>query len=72
LKKQGFLEGEIELGFVEELNQYGILKIKKYKPKVVYNHDSNGKFLIKQRGKEDFITSSQKSMEKYIVENFLG
>lgn len=72
LKKQGFSDGEIELGFIDELNQYGIIRIKKFKPKVVYNLNSNGKFLIRQRSKEDFITGSLKSMEKYIVDNFLN
>lgn len=70
LEKKGFSTDDIELGFIESLNQFGIIRIKHLKPKVVYNYNGNGKFLLKQKGKEDFETTGLSSMVKYITEHF--
>ncbi|WP_394775655.1 DUF262 domain-containing protein [Flavobacterium sp.] len=71
LFKKGFLNTDIELGYDDTLQQYGIVRIKNYKPRVVYNHDGEKNYLFKQKGKEDFITKSKKKMVDHLVENFL-
>lgn len=69
LLKKGFSDEDIELGYIESLNQYGITRIKKLKPKVAYNHTEK-KFLFRQKGKEDVMTASQREIVNYIFENF--
>jgi hypothetical protein len=70
IEKKGFAENDIELGFIENLNQYGIVRIKHLKPKVVYNHNGTKNYLLRQKGREDFETASASKMVKYITENF--
>jgi hypothetical protein len=70
LQKEGFDEKDIELGYIDALNQYGIIRIKNYRPKVVFNYDGNKQFLIRQKGKEDVFSKSLSAIVKYIVENF--
>lgn len=71
LIKKGFAEDDIELSYIENLNQYGITRIKRLKPQVVFNHDENKKYLFKQKGKENYETSSRTKMVNFIVEHFL-
>lgn len=70
LVKNGFLDKDIELGFIEDLQQYGINRIKHLKPKIVYNHNGKAQYLFRQKGKEDLETGSINEMVKYITENF--
>lgn len=70
LLKKGFEDKDIELGYVESLYQYGIVRIKNYKPKVVYNFNDNKQYIIKQKGKDDFLSKSSNTITNYITENF--
>lgn len=70
LIKKGYKENNIELGFIESLNQYGIIRIKNSKPKIVYNSNFQEKYILKQKGKEDVISKSQKTVIDYILNNF--
>lgn len=68
--KNGFEEKDVELGYIDSLNQYGIVRIKNIKPKIVYNLNNNGKYFIKQNSKEDVLFTSESKALKYLVENF--
>jgi hypothetical protein len=68
--KNGFADKDIELGYIDSLNQYGIIRIKNIKPKVIYNLNGNGLYLIKQKGKEDVFFQNESKTLKYLVENF--
>lgn len=70
LEKNGFKENDIELGFIDSINRYGIIRIKSFRPKITYNNNSSKKYLFKQKGKEDFETSNMNDMVKFIVEHF--
>ena len=70
LLKKGFDESEIELGYIESLGQYGIIRIKNLKPKVVYNHDGEEQYLVKQKGKDDFCGTKQVDVLNYLIANF--
>ena len=70
LLKNGFSESDVELGFIEQLNQYGIIRLKKLKPKIVYNYGGNKKYLVRQKGKDDFYTKSSNEIKKFLLENF--
>lgn len=70
LEKEGFEENEIELGFIETLNQFGITRIKNKRPKIVFNTNFEEKYLIRVKGNEDITSKSQKIIIEYIVNNF--
>jgi hypothetical protein len=70
LKKRGIAEHEIELGYVENLNQFGIVRIKSRKPRIVYNHNGSKAYLIKQKGVEDFQTDKPTEVVNFIIDNF--
>lgn len=70
LLAKGFVDDDIELGFIENLNQYGIIRIKKLKPKLIYNYNGNGKYLLKQKGKEDIIFIDESKTLHYLINNF--
>jgi hypothetical protein len=72
LIKKGLLEKDIELGFIENLNQYGIVRIKNLRPRIVYNHDGRGCFLVRQKGKDDKDFKSLSQVVKYISESLLN
>lgn len=70
LIENGFNESDIELGYIESLNQYGIIRVKNLKPKIAYNCNFQLNYIIRQKGKEDFITKNQAEIINYIIENF--
>ncbi|MBS0027667.1 GmrSD restriction endonuclease domain-containing protein [Chitinophaga sp. 22321] len=49
---QGIQDHEVEMGYVEALEQYGITKLKDQKLDIVYNHDGNKKYFIKPQDME--------------------
>lgn len=65
LLKNGFKKEELEFGFVDSMNQYGLLGIKKSKPKVVYYNDIN-KFRLKRKGKFDKDFDDLSSVVEYL------
>lgn len=70
LIKKGFHENDIELSFIESLNQFGITKIKNKKVKIAFNSNLDEKFIIKQNSTDDIITTSEKVVIDYICDNF--
>lgn len=70
LVKKGYKEEDIELGYIESLNQFGLIRIKNLKPKIAYNYNFDKSYIIKQKGKEDVISKNQKKIIDYILTNF--
>lgn len=70
LIKLGYNENDIELGFVDQLNQYGVIRIKNSRPKIVFNYNDNKRYLLKQKGKDDILFSNRKEIINYIKNNF--
>lgn len=68
--KNGFVDKDVELGYIDSLNQYGITQIKNIKPKIVYNHNNNAQYFIRQNGKDDVLFQSESKILNYLVENF--
>lgn len=65
-----FSDEDIECGFINSLNQYGITRIKNKKPKITFNHDGTGKYFIKQNSKPDMIFDHIEDTLVYIINNF--
>lgn len=70
LLKNGFNETEIGLGYIDNLGQYGIVRIKNKKPQVVYNHDGKMEYIVKQKGKDDYSSTNHLDILNYIIANF--
>ena len=69
LLKRGFKADELEFGFSEFLNQYGLLRIKNRKPKVVFYNDIK-KFRLVRKGKWDKDFIDLESLVDYLVSKY--
>ncbi len=69
LLKKGFKADELEFGFSDQLNQYGLLAIKNRKPKVVFNNDIK-KFRLVRRGNFDKDFSEMETLVDYLVKKY--
>ncbi len=67
---EGVSEKDIELSFIESLNQFGISMIKNKKVKIAYNSSFDETYIIKQHSKEDVISKSENVIINYVLENF--
>lgn len=64
-EKKGFKEEDIELGFVETLNKYVIIRIKNSKLKMIYNRNRTKKYLLRNKRKDGFKTSKATGIIMY-------
>ncbi len=69
LIKKGYSENEIELGYIETLNQFGIIRIKKHKPKVVF-YKADKEYLIRRKGHSDKFFKDQNSIAEYLLKKY--
>ena len=69
LLEKGFKSAELEFGFSDYLNQYGLLAIKNRKPKVVFYNDIN-KFRLVRKGKFDKDFSDMETLVDYLVNKY--
>ena len=70
LINNGFNDEDVELGYIDNLNQYGIKRIGRLRPKIVYNNDGKKMFLIKQWGEDDVESDKQSEFVNYLIETF--